>query len=139
MRFGLLATAAVLLAGCAGPNTDIRNVQFSGAENSLPVDYLGRAARAVDGLPTAPGVEVTFLPPRTVVGVTAFSPKRWYVCAEGLASPGPKPSGTKPISHFTDEWLFGARPQGRYDVIVFFNESGLTSLLKGYDAQLCDV
>lgn len=138
MRLRLIGVISVMLAGCTGPNTDIRSIQFTGTENALPVDYLDLAVRAVDGLPIVSGSKVTFSRPRTVVGVTAFSPKRWYVCAEGIASPGPKPSGIKPVSHFTDEWLFGARPQGRYDVIVFFNEVGMTSLLKRYDAQLCD-
>lgn len=138
MRFGLLAVAAVLLAGCAGPNTNIRNIQFSGAENPLPSDYLERAAKAVAGLPIGPNARLTFSEPRTLVGKTAFSPRRWYVCAGGILSPGPKPVSAKPLFELADEALFGAHPQGRYDVAVIFDQAGLTSLWKGHDAELCE-
>lgn len=138
MRFGVLLVAAVLLAGCAESNTNIRNIQFSGAENTLPPDYLDRAAKAVAGLTIAPNARRTFSEPRTLVGKTAFAPKRWYVCAVGLLSPGPKPVSAKPLFEFIDEALFGAHPQGRYDVAVIFDQAALTSLWKGYDAQICD-
>lgn len=138
MRFALILAAGLILAGCTGPNTDIRNIQLSGAENDLPVDYRDRAARAVAGLPLADGAKISFSEPRTIVGATAFAPKRWYVCARGIQSPGPKPVGKKPLLQIADEMLLGATPRGRYDVVVIFDQAGLTSLWKGYDAGLCE-
>jgi len=139
MRALILTATLLALAGCAGPNTDIRNIQFSGDTAPLPTDYQARAAKAVADLPIAPGATLTFSEPRTVVGQTAFSPKRWYVCARGIAAPGAKPQGVKPITQFLDEWFAPAQSEGRYDVVVVFTAAGLTSLHKSFDAQLCDV
>lgn len=138
MRSIILAAMLLGLAGCSGPNTDIRNIQFSGDTAPLPADYHARATQAVAGLPKVGDGAVTFSAPRTVVGQTAFAPKRWYVCAQGIAAPGPKPRGVKPISQFIDDWVAPPKSSERYDVIVIFNAAGLTSLHKSFNAPLCD-
>lgn len=139
MRIVILAAALLALAGCAGPNTDIRNLQFSGASAPLPADYRVRAAQAVADLPIEAGGVVTFSEPKTIVGQTAFSPKRWFVCARGIAPAGPKPGGIKPLAQTIESWVAPPQSSGRYDVMVIFTAAGLTSLYKSFDAPLCDI
>ena len=134
---GLIALS-VLLAGCSGPNTNISTIQFSGSTEALPANFAELATKAVEALPVSPGQAVTLSEPRTIVGTTAFSPRRWYVCASGLAAPAPKPATPKPVLTYLDDLIFPPQSNGRYDVIVVFNALGHTSLIKSYDAVLCN-
>ena len=133
-----LMVLSLLLASCTGPNTNISTLQLSGSTQQLPANYQELAIKAVEGLPVLPGQAATLSEPRTIVGTTAFSPKRWYVCAYGLAGPAPKPTTPKPVLTMVDELFAPPQSDGRYDVIVVFSALGHTSLIKSYDAVLCN-
>lgn len=138
MRYlvGILAVATIL-SGCNGPNTSLSTIQMSGATEPLPPNYVQIASKAVNELPIEAGSTLSFSKPRTIVGATMFSPRRWYVCASGIGSPGSKPVATKPVISYVDDWIAPPLSEGRYDVIVVFSSGGRTSLIKSFDAVLC--
>lgn len=76
------------LFGCNGANTSLSTIQMSGATERLPPEYAQIATKAIAALPIDPDLTLSISEPRTVVGTTPLSPRRWYVCASGIASPG---------------------------------------------------
>jgi len=125
---------ALALAGCTGANTSFNTIQVSGAEEAFPADYQLRARRYLAEQDLA-GVQISY--PRTVVGETAFSPRRWYVCLDGLAPPAPPTRRAKPL---LEAALNLARPDvaaDDYQVILILRASGSTAAIKGFDAPLC--
>lgn len=139
MRHLLLAAAAALsIAGCTAPNTNLTTMQLSGATTPLPPNYQDIAAKAVADLPVAEGAALAFSEPRNMLGETVFSPKRWYLCVAGVQPPSPKPAPkTVPVFTRVTEWVAPPQTHGRYDVIVIFNDKGHSSLRRTFDSELC--
>lgn len=131
----LLLAMVLGLTGCSGgSNSSISTLQFTGAEEPFPADYAARAARYL-GEERTPGVLVSY--PRSVVGETAVSPRRWYVCLSGVQPPGPPPSRAKPVLEAAFDLFRPGAARGVYNVIVFLRASGTASALRGFDSPLC--
>ena len=122
------------LAGCAGANTSLNTLQVSGAEEAFPADYQLRAQRYLTGQESA-GVMVSY--PRTVVGETAFSARRWYVCLTGLPPNAPQPDTLRPLLSAAFDRAESGATEGVYTVILILRPGGSTSALMGYDSPLC--
>ena len=133
-RFSVSLLCALALAGCAGANTSLSTVQVSGAEEAFPADYQGRALHYLAGQDIA-GVQISY--PRTVVGETAFSPKRWYVCLDGLAPPVPPSTRIKPVLDLAMDLARRDQTPAAYHVILILRASGSTTAITGFDAPLC--
>lgn len=134
VRLSLLLAFVMLLGGCSGSNTGLQNLQFSGEAEAFPADYSARALRYL-GAQMGPGVAVSY--PRTIVGETALSPRRWYICLRGLAPPEPAPRAAKPLLEAAVDLMQSGSGEGVYDVIVILRASGAVSAIKGFDAPLC--
>ena len=122
------------MAGCTGANTGINTIQVSGAEEAFPADYQARARRYLAGQSaTGAGVQVSY--PRTVVGETAFSPRRWYVCLTGMVPPAPAPQRIKPVLEGLVDSARGA--SGVYHVVLILRPGGTATAVTGFDSPLC--
>ncbi len=126
---------AATLAGCSGHNMSPHTVQFSGDTIPFPVNYESEAAKVIrergGDLSTARVSE-----PKPTLGVTAFSPKRWYVCVKGIPAPQPRASGLLPLDEMVDGWLTHKSGEQSYNVLLFFS-SQTASRREGYDSPLC--
>lgn len=130
----LTMLCALALAGCTGANTSLNTLQVSGVEEAFPADYQARARRHL-GEQAMAGVQISY--PRTVVGETAFSARRWYVCLAGLAPPGAPPSSAKPVLEAAIDLVRPEADLGVYHTILILRPSGSTTAITGFDAPLC--
>jgi hypothetical protein len=136
MRAIVLVLAMLTLAGCTGQNTNIATLQFSGSSEKLPDNYQVEAARVVATKTVAGGQQVRVSRPQPILGVTAFSPKRWYVCVLGLAGPA-RPSRIPSIYDAVMNVADPASNAGVYNLVLVFNEGRRPSVKTGYDSPLC--
>jgi hypothetical protein len=136
MRAIILALAMFALAGCAGQNTSIATLQFSGSSEKFPDNYQVEAARVVATRVVADGEQVRISRPQPILGTTAFSPKRWYVCILGLAGPA-RPNRIPPIYDAVMNAADPASNAGVYNLVLVFNEGRRPSVKTGYDSPLC--
>ena len=127
---------AAILAGCSGHNVSPHTLQFSGEAIPFPANYEAEAARIVRDRGVDPEA-VRISEPQPTLGVTAFSPKRWYVCVRGIPNPQAKSSGLVPIDEMVDAWLAQTSGDGSYDILLFFSGSQTPSVREGFDSPLC--
>ena len=136
IRLALPFGIAVILAGCSGHNLSPHTLQFSGDTLPVPANYEREAARIVRDRGAEPAT-VRVSEPQTTLGVTAFSPKRWYVCVKGIPAPQGKPQGPLPIDETVGGWLTPGSDDASYDVLLIFSGAPTPSVREGYDSPLC--
>lgn len=130
----VILACALALYGCAGANTSLNTIQVSGGEEAFPADYQARAL-AYLGEQGPAGVQVSY--PQTVVGETAFSARRWYVCLTGVTPPRPPVPRLRPLVDMAMNPGQPYRTAERYHVILILRPGGSTTAIKGFDAPLC--
>ena len=139
-RMIAMACAIAMLGACAGPNTGISTLQFSGETVPFPDDYQAAAIRVLRSNPGfANNPNLSISTPLPTLGVTATSPRRWYACIRGITPPGPPPTRLKPLLEMAGNALDPASVAGSYDAVLFFRGSGLPTVRLAYDAPLCRV
>ena len=126
------------LGACTGPNTGIATLQFSGDTVAFPETYQADAARVLSTMPgAANNPNLSISAPQTTLGVTAVSPKRWYVCVRGITPPGPRPTTWRPLVDVARTYLDPASNADSYDAVLFFRGSGRPTVKLAWDAPLC--
>jgi hypothetical protein len=123
LRPVLAALLLLPLAACNGFSPSVGGAQFSSAVLPLPANYRAIIGRAAAKFKTAPGQTLGISEPKTVVGVTALDPQRWYVCLAGVLPPPPRPGQPAPT--------------GRYDTVAILEPIGPPGILHAYDSPLC--
>lgn len=126
----LLAVMVMALAGCT-TNTSIQNLQFSGQTEPYPEDYREIVWKVVEPL-TRNGNAVLVSEPMTAAGMSAFGPRRWYVCVRGLG-PGRADQTTL---YDSIEGMFGQRPQ-QAEAVLFLTRGATPIPQHTYDSPLC--
>jgi hypothetical protein len=140
IRTAAIATTAMILSaisGCTGDNLSINTLQLSGEVAPFPSDYRTVSIGAVAGRPLADGKTLQVSHPQTIVGNTAFDPKRWYVCIRGIKAPSALPVKSKPLWQSVEDAVAPPTTNGIYEVIIILDSDASTSILEAFDAGLC--
>ena len=133
-----IAAMCMGLGACTGPNTSLSTLQFTDDTVAFPDTYRDDAARVLANMPgAANNPNLTISAPQTTLGVTAVSPRRWYVCVRGITPPGPPPTRLKPLLELASNALDPASTTGSYDAVLFFRGSGRPTVKLAFDAPLC--
>ncbi|GLQ53740.1 hypothetical protein [Devosia nitrariae] len=126
----LLAAMAMALAGCT-TNTNIQNLQFSGETDPYLANYREVVWKAVEPLPRE-GDVLLVSEPMTAAGMSAFGPRRWYVCVRGLR-PG---RADRPTLYDSIEGMLGERPQ-QAEAVLFLTRGATPVPQHTHDSPLC--
>lgn len=139
MKAALLALALVV-AGCTGPNTNIRAIQLNGAAEPLPENYLATVADVLEDREPADGGAFLVSEPMRYVGASVFDPQRWYVCIRGVET------RRAPNKRLPPLWTLAERvvapemkPQGVFEIVIMFRRSGLAGVevKEVFDSAMC--
>lgn len=134
MRILALAYAVFALSGCSGQNLNVGTIQLSGEELPFPGNYETVARSAIAGRPMAAPLQISN--PQTVVGVTVFSPKRWYSCILGIKPKKPYP-GPRYLTDIAGGLIDPAAHAGVFNIVLIFDDQGRASVKEGFDSPLC--
>jgi hypothetical protein len=110
-------------------------LQFSAEALPFPDNYQVEAARIVSQKRADPQ-KATVSYPRQTLGVSAFSPQRWYVCIRGV-SEKPKPDRLPKAAELAARWLDPQTDQGTHNIVLFFGTTVRPTAREGYDSPLC--
>lgn len=126
--------AAALLGGCV--NSSINTLQFSGATEPFPADYNAAAAKEIKARKiVASGLQVSY--PRTVLGETPFSPKRWYLCVLGVPTSKTPATAWPNLTQLAENALRRTPAPGVFDLLLFLHAGQTPGSVEAFDAELC--
>lgn len=131
----LIILAGCLVAGCSPTTAPINTMQFSEETLPFPENYQVEAARIVaQRRADTNGASVSY--PQTTLGLSPFSPRRWYVCVRGV-SDEPKPERIPRPGDIIEGWIDPRAEAGIHNVVLFFGTTGRPTAKDGYDSPLC--
>lgn len=131
----LLILAVYLVAGCSPTTAPINTIQFSEETLPFPDNYQAEAARIVAERRADPS-DASVSYPQTTLGLSALSPRRWYVCVRGI-SDELKPQQIPTPGAIIESWLDPRAEAGLHNVILLFGTNGRPVAKDGYDSPLC--
>lgn len=125
---------ATLLLGCTAQNTSISTLHFNNDAKPFPDDYRERAALAL-ARRAGPDDRIQLSKPATMVGISVFEPKRWYVCVRGAEVKPPKRK-TPPLYDLVEGWV--SPSSKRPELVLVFGTASPPTILDSTGSRLCD-
>lgn len=128
-----LALASILI-GCTGPNTSFSTLQFADESLPFPEHYETEAARVVRDRRADFGA-VRLSEPQLTIGAKPTSPKRWYVCLQGVPQKGRRKRVT--LAETLESALGHRTTPTTHYVVLFFSGPGRPHVAEGRGSPLC--